>query len=84
MDGLKVKIDYSDASCSALRYDSSSGTVSCTNARATIVFKVRRWGSVLGRKAWLHHYASNLLAGNKAETSGVQGWRCRDSWLIAV
>ncbi len=42
MDGLNVKIDYSDASCSTLRYDSSSGTVSCTNAKATIVFKVRR------------------------------------------
>ena len=40
MDGLKVKIDYSNASCSTLRYDSSSGTVSCTNAQATIVFKV--------------------------------------------
>ena len=42
VDGLKVNIDYSDASCSTLRYDSSSGTVSCTNATATIVFKVRR------------------------------------------
>ena len=42
VDGVKLAIDYSDASCSMLRYDSSSGTVSCTNAQATIVFKARQ------------------------------------------
>jgi hypothetical protein len=42
VDGLRLAIDNSDASCSALRYDSGSGTVSCTNAQATIVFKARQ------------------------------------------
>ena len=42
VDGLRLAIDNSDASCSTLRYDSGSGTVSCTNAQATIVFKARQ------------------------------------------
>ena len=41
VDGVKLAIDYSAASCTTLRYDSRSGTVGCTNAQATIVFKAR-------------------------------------------
>lgn len=79
MDGLNVKIDYSDASCSTLRYDSSSGTVSCTNAKATIVFKVRCWGPVLGRYAWLPCYAS---LPDKSDICGLQSRRCINHALL--